>query len=256
MNEENENSINPVIEVDSTGKIFVARTDYFPDRYNPPYYEKIWISTSPDRGVNWESKILIENEFIAGEPAMKPGENGNIYLVCGADEGIYCLFSTDSGSNWQVNQSPGISGDFWVGQYSSLRIQEDKLFLIWNTQFTTGHRFENWIHFVSGTNNGADWTDIQAIDYICNTNGPKAAMTVNGININLLLYSGASLFLLRSTDEGETWSYPEFIPGTESSTSTVPLDMVTADTEKIYMVYINVTNISSQTGSIYFIHTQ
>jgi hypothetical protein len=136
--------------VDSTGKIFLARTDYFPDNYNPPYYDKIWLSTSSDRGDNWESKILIENEFIGGEPAMKSGENGNVYLICGADEGIYCFFSTDSGSSWQVNQAAGIVGNFWVGQYSSLKIQDDKLFLIRNTQDTTGHRNNNWIHFVSG----------------------------------------------------------------------------------------------------------
>jgi hypothetical protein len=287
MNEENEDSINPDIEVDSTGKIYLTRTNFFPD--DSPHYNKIRISFSSDQGDNWESKILVENEFIGGEPTMKSGENGTIYLICGADEGIYCFFSTDFGSSWQVNQAANIAGYFWWGQYSSLKIRGDKLFLIWNTEDSTGHVFENWIHFASGTNNGADWNDTQYIDHVCNTRGPKATISVDGADVNMLLHSGASLFLLRSTDEGETWSYPEFIPETESTTGRVPLDMVTGNTEgmasptyycsrntqmkeekswsenkdlqysntgRIYMVYINVTDISSQTGSIYFIRTQ
>jgi len=254
MNEENENSINPDIEVDPTGKIFLTQTNFLPDDY--PHYNHIRISTSSDRGDNWESKILVENEFIGGEPTMKSGENGTIYLICGADKGIYCFFSTDFGSSWQVNQAADTAGDFWRSQYSSLRIRDDKLFLIWNIQDSVGHVGENWIRFVSGTNNGADWNDIQSLDQVCNTSGPKGAISVDGADVNMLLHSGASLFLLRSTDEGETWSYPEFIPGTESSIGAVPLDMVTADTGKIYMVYINVTDISSQAGSIYFIRTQ
>jgi hypothetical protein len=193
MNEENENSINPCIDVGPTGKIFVARTDYFPDRGDSPYYDKIWMSTSPDRGDNWESKILIEGESIDGEPALKSGENGTIYLICGAYDFIYCFFSTDSGSSWQRNQV-SLEVDFWRGQYSSLGIgQNNKLFLIWNTQDSAGHVGENWIHFVSGTNNGAEWNNIQYIDYICNTNGPRAAMAVNGVNINMLLSSAQQM---------------------------------------------------------------
>lgn len=250
MNEENENSINPCIEVDPTGKIFVARTNYYPDRYD---YDKIWLSTSSDRGDNWESIILIEDESIDGEPALKSGENRTIYLICGASlEGINCFFSTDSGSSWQVNQA-GLFGYFSMGKYSSLRIQEDKLFLIWNIQDYLGHVNENWIHFISGTNKGADWNEHQYMDRVCNTWGHKAAISVNGNDINMLLHSGASLFLLRSTDEGETWSYPEFIPGTESSYSS-RLDIVTSNTGRIYIVYTDKKDLGL--GSIYFIRTQ
>ncbi len=251
MNEKNENSINPCIEVDPTGKIFVARTNYYPDRYD---YDKIWLSTSSDRGDNWESVILIEDNSIDGEPALKSGEDGTIYLICGASlEGINCFFSTDSGSSWQVNQT-GLVGYFSMGKYSSLRIGiDDKLFLIWNTMDTTGHNYDNWIHFVSGINKGAHWNEHQYIDHVCNTRGRKAAISVMGNDINMLLHSGASLFLLRSTDEGETWSYPEFIPGTESSHSS-RLDIVTGNTGRIYIVYTDKKDLGL--GSLYFIRTQ
>jgi hypothetical protein len=81
-------------------------------------------------------------------------------------------------------------------------------------------------------------------------------MGITGTNITMLLSTSSSLFLLRSPDEGATWGYPEYIPGTESAYAAVPLDMVTTHSGKIYMVYLKKTATSGEMGGIYFLHSQ
>ena len=249
----NENSRNPVIDVDSWGKIYVAWTNYLPEG-NVPDYNTLWLASSSDRGNFWQTRLMANSDTVSGEPAIQAGENGNIYIICGAlgPGGVYTFYSNDYGNNWHINLV-NQSLDLNNGQKTSLRIGTgETLFLAWNTEYTGGHNFSNWIQFMSGANNGAAWDVRQYLDYICNTNGTKAAMTVNGSQVNALMHSGKAPFLLRSPDGGETWSYPEFIPGTTSSLGSVPLDMVTADTGRIYLVFIQKNTVSNQSGTIYF----
>jgi len=249
------NSNNPDIDIDSRGKIFLSWTNYLYESF--PNYNKIWLGTSADRGAIWFNRLMADNGAINGEPALKIGENGNVYLICGAvNYGIYCFYSVNYGNNWQLSQS-ALEGDFWLGENSSLCTGPgDKLYLTWNTQNTTGHNYINWIHFTRGTDKGFNWSEKQYMDDICNTIGTQVAMTVKGSQTNFLLHSGNSLFLLRSSDEGETWTYPEFIPGTSSSYGTVTFDMVTDSYGGIYLVYIRIEDIGKETGNIYFIRTQ
>ncbi len=253
---ENENSKNPAIDVDARGNVFVAWTNFLPGG-TIPEYDMLRLAASSDWGNSWQNRVLVENGLVGGEPVLQAGENGNIYLICGVvNDGLYIFYSSDYGNNWFVNQA-NLDLNFWVAKKPSLRIgQGDKLFLSWNIPPSGGHNNDNWIHFISGMNKGSDWNERQYIDHVCDTNGAKAAMALNGTQVNMLLHSGQSLFLIRSADEGATWSYPEFIPGTASSNGAVPLDMVTGDSGRIYLVYIQEKDSSLGTGSIYFMHSQ
>lgn len=117
-----------------------------------------------------------------------------------------------------------------------------------------GHNNNHWTNFAIGTDKGSSWSDRQWLDYICDTSGGQTAMCVNGNYITMLLSSNSSLFLLRSTDEGQTWSYPEFIPGTENVYGPFSPNMVIDQSGKIYIVFIRTSD--SRTGTIQFIHTQ
>lgn len=255
ISDENENSANSCIAADPTGKIFITWTNNHSDSYNEPYYDRLWLSVSPDRGEHWGKKILMENDFIGGDPALGLGENGSVYFTCGTSDGIYFLSSMDSGNNWEIKQADW-GGSFLIGHNSSLHTGlNGKFFLIWNSQNTTGHNNLNWIHFISGSDRGAAWDEMQYLDNVCNTTGTRSAMSVNGSNINMLLNGSNELFLLRSSDEGRSWSYPEFIPGTESVCYYGILDMATDNEGRIYIVYISTDESASVAGDINFLRT-
>ena len=254
ISEENEDSINPLIEVDSNGKIFVVWCCLLQDHSH--HYDKIWLSASSDLGDNWNKRIFQADDYISGYPAIRSGKEGTIYLICACEgeDNVDCHFSLDSGRSWNVNRA-SLKGYFWLSMYSSIKIgQNNKHFLTWYTADTMGHNNNHWTNFAIGTDKGSSWSDRQWLDYICDTSGGQTAMCVNGNYITMLLSSNSSLFLLRSTDEGQTWSYPEFIPGTENVYGPFSPNMVIDQSGKIYIVFIRTSD--SRTGTIQFIHTQ
>lgn len=76
---------------------------------------------------------------------------------------------------------------------------------------------------------------MQNLDDVCSTAGGNTALLVNYGFVNMILNSYSSPFLLRSTDGGQTWSFPEFIPGTEKALTPAA---VMDKSGKIYMIFV------------------
>lgn len=224
----------PVIEVDAQGKIIIFWRDSFPTgEYS--YNEKIMLLTSADLGDNWNKRLFKESEDPLGYPAVTSGLDGTVYFACAGDDGIDCYFSEDGGLSWQVRTS-GVDANFWKSSYTSLVIDRNNtLFLTWGYQDYAGHSGSNFVHFLRAADKGTSWSDVQTIDDVCNTYPGNTALLVNDDYVNLVLNSFPSLFLLRSTDGGQTWSFPEFIPGTEESKAPAA---VMDKNGKIYMVFV------------------
>jgi len=241
----------PRIEVDMQGKIYLFWSYFLPDgSYDK---QKVILTMSTDQGDNWDEVLFKESVDSVGHPAVKSGKDGTVYFICGGYDGIECFHSIDAGISWQVNGT-GIEGNSWKSMNTSLVIDENNtLFLVWNTEDYLGHNPNSWIHFANGTDGGADWNNFQQIDSVCNTSGGSAGIVVNAGHINMVLESPPSLFLLQSVDEGKTWTFPEFIPGTEEPAAPT---MVMDKTGNIYLVYVGDYNFSQNIGGLKLITWQ
>lgn len=244
---------NPRIKVTSTGALFMSCTRSAINYYRR--YEKIWVFHSLDQGNSWRSSVLVDDAFLGGVPALQTGEAGDLYLVASINSSLHTYYSPDNGITWQDRQV-AFEGYYMDGQSSTLFMDPaEKLNLLWNNEYTSGHVFETWTNFSQGLEKGNRWKERQNIDLICDTAGLKSILWANGNSITLLLSAPNSLFWLRSTDEGATWSYPEFIPGTLNSMGAVPMAMVMADSDRMYIVYVNRTASSGEVGNLYFLRT-
>lgn len=244
-------NIIPRIDVDTQGKIYLFWSYLLRDVSSDK--QKVMLMMSTDQGENWDEVLFKESDDSIGHPAVKSGKDGTVYFICGAYDGIECFHSDDAGIKWQFNKT-GITGEFWRSMNTSLVIDEnDTLFLTWNIEDYLGHNPNHWIYYANGTGKGTYWSNLQQMDSVCNTSGGTAGLAVNAGHINMVLESPSSLFLLRSVDEGKTWSFPEFIPGTEEPFAPA---VVMDKTGKIYLVFVGNYNRSQNSGGLKLITWQ
>jgi hypothetical protein len=100
-----------------------------------------------------------------------------------------------------------------------------------------GHSSYNGNYFLRREASG-EWSAIKALQEICRTVNVKTALSVRPGGVDVVLTGNGGLFLLRSADEGRTWSIPEFIPGADGLLATTSPDTVRHPSGKTFLVYV------------------
>lgn len=243
----------PRIDVNMTGELYVV-WDYHTqdDIYNSNDSRKIVLLASQDQGANWAevfSKKTEGYDELNGYPAVNSGVNGEIYVLHGFSDAIECHRSGDQGLSWRMNQIP-TENFFNNYRHTTMVVNStNSLFIAWNREIG-GRNPATWIHFVKGTDGDNSWNEIQDMDEICKTSGPQVGLAASNSRLGMVLESRYGLFYLLSTDIGQTWTFPESIPGTEKATDP---SMVVDGIGTLYLVYVSDRDYSFEgSGAIHF----
>jgi len=244
------NGERPILDIDPSGRLYMAWTESNDDS---SAQGKIWFASSTDNWTgNWTTKVIAQGElYQMGDAAMKTDDSGHIHLIWGYDYQIFHTVSTDSGESW-IHYPTTIEGNFFKSWNTSLHIDNNRMYLIWNTEDYLGHNYNNWIHFATGPLDGSAWSDEQLMDNQCNSSSKYSSIWTAGDNVDLLMSNNTAVFLLRSTDQGNTWSYPQFIKATRSDELySKPLTMVENEAGQMFIVFIKKTDSLQETGTLY-----
>ena len=225
-------------------------------------YSKIVLVDSGTLGNSWRRRsFATANEEPAdfdGDLLLMCGTNGEVYFSSGRaisnTKGFYFYSSTDNGESWHVKEV--LTGNQYPFRENALgRAGSGPIFLAWGDSNTTGHNNNYWVDFMRGDNSGESWSEIQSLGDVCQTLNNKSAMASLGERIDMVMTGGGSLFLIRSSDGGRNWTYPEFIPGTDffSSFFGSP-DMVLHPSGKTFLVCEKQS--SATDGGLYLLQMQ
>lgn len=239
LNGQGELATRPVIDVDERGVVAVAWNIHVGQKV-----DALRLSTSPDLGQSWKSREFAVPEADEwDEPVLASRTDGFRCLVSGgfldASHGFYFFSSADRGVTWR-------SQEILTGGYSRVPFAyfsaarwgpEGQMYFVWGDSSMAGHSTYNGNYFLRREASG-EWSAIQALQKICRTVNEKTAFSVRQDGVDVVLTENGGLFLLRSADEGRTWSIPEFIPGADGLLATTSPDMVRHPSGKTFLVYI------------------
>ncbi|MCJ7525232.1 MAG: glycoside hydrolase [Candidatus Aminicenantes bacterium] len=240
LNGQGELATCPVINVDEGGVIAIAWNIHVGQKV-----DALRLSTSPDLGQSWKSREFAVPE--AGEwdePVLASRADGFRCLVSGgfldASHGFYFFSSADRGVTWRSQEI--LTGGYQrvpFAYFSAARCGlEGQMYFVWgDSSMGVGHSTYNGNYFLRREASG-DWSAVQGLHEICRTVNEKTALSVRPDGIDVVLTENGGLFLLRSADEGRTWSIPEFIPGADGLLATTSPDTVRHPSGKTFLVYI------------------
>jgi len=250
----NENGRRPLLTNDNSGNIYMVWV--VEAGQDETDLSSLWFASSTDQwATQWTSHLLAQGDSGLGTPALKTDGNGALHLLWYGNFQIIHSISSDMGKNW-TDYPTALEGEFWNSWNSSLHIDNDRLYLLWNTQNYLGHNNVNWIHFADGPIDGSTWNAEQLLDNICSSTSQFSAIWARGNNVDVLMADSLTVFLLRSTDRGLTWSYPEHIAATRSDQPESKLmTMVENSAGQMFIVFVKKDDSTLTTGSLYFIRS-
>ncbi len=215
LNQAGETALNPVIDVDEPGTVRLAWKSGL--AAEP---ERLCLLVSRDLGLDWERwEVAPPRDFSHSYwlPVLASGRDGFLCLAAfQSTEGFHFFYSLDHGSSWQSEFVP-TGKYFFIDPFPVARCgPEGRVYLTWAFESYTGHTYGNQSNFLRGSAGGG-WSQVQELNQHAPVSGTKIAQSVRPDGrLDMVLKSSTSLFLLRSADEGISWSWPEFIPGTDS----------------------------------------
>ena len=241
MNSSGEKTVEPVIDLADRGDVLLAWYRGGTEEVN-----NIRLVSSGDVGENWQSHdFALPNSNVSSTGlALASGKGGLLYLLSGEigddNKGFYFFYSHDYGVKWQVREVS--TGDISPFQDSSIvRIGPDnQIYFLWG-ESGGWEAHQSWVHnfFLRRESSGDTWSTVQSLHGLCFTSTPKTALAISGNRVDVVLHGGGDLFLLRSSDEGRNWSYPEFIPGTDGDLDFTAPDMVLHPSGETFLIFVS-----------------
>ena len=256
----------------SSGDLLVTWTDDYDVRL-PGVSERIgpdpdiWVRESLDEGDSWNNTLVASDGFFEGDsftPQVFLGDNGVFYLVYwdGGDltgNGNYLSTrtngdwfyarSTDEGQTWTdhsvLTQREGHAYNYYSYTYmpSIVTDDNDKVYALWheynNYNYTRDDRYQYWLRI--SDDQGASWNDAQMI-YANDSSLQYPNLVVEDDELYFFFYKQRSLeyqvYLMRSTDQGATWSEPKPLRDEADAESSVSYISTSVSGENIVVGWV------------------
>ncbi len=244
------NCINPSLDVDDSGNLYVAWEDHRNG-------SDIYFTTSSDSGGTWTHPNVRVNEHSTRgsyNPSLAVDDNGNIYVTWTDDRNgpsdIYFAKSTDGGSTWTTPNMKVNSPSTGYQLLSHVAVGDGGwVYAVW-----CDNRTGVWDGFFSmSKDSGRTWSpDVRVNDDDHrHVDDPRVAVGKDGAIY--VVWKVGGIYLAKSTDDGETWTSPNIKVNSDS------LDMIgysqpcisVGDSEKVYVVW-RARNGQDYTTHIYF----
>ncbi|HUU04658.1 MAG TPA: sialidase family protein [Patescibacteria group bacterium] len=206
----------------------------------------IRLSVSSDFGKSWNvTNFNVPKSYQGNEqPVLASGPGGDVCLLNGGLmtelQGFYHFFSRDYGASWQ-EQEVSTANIYPFHGYARARAilsETGNGYFVWGDSSSAGHTSWNGNFFLRREGSRHEWSEVESLHELCRTVNEKTALSVRPDGIDVVLTENGGLFLLRSAEEGRTWSIPEFIPGADGLLATTSPDTVRHPSGKTFLVYI------------------
>jgi hypothetical protein len=241
MDAAGENARNPTLEIDDRGNIHMAW-----HRWDDPNDPDIRLAASRDLGKSWTMQSIdaprATNPW--GEPLLAARPDGGMFLFNGRYGNEYQFLdvftSLDQGTTWK-KQEVAVGDELPFQRFSLFCLgPEGQIYAGWGRSSTAGHSASYWNYFLAGYGSG-NWGAVSRLNRSCRTVDEKTALSVSTAGVDATMTQAGGLFLLRSADEGRTWSVPEFIPGADGLYACTSPDAVRHPSGKTFLVFVKKT---------------
>jgi len=227
----------PVLAVDERGTLFLA---WMQSPAGGGY--ELLLASSPDMGATWSRRTFPVTAVLHNwKPllAARPGGRMDLFLAGRDNAGLSVKIhsSLDFGRTWK--ERTVTAGDCYLSaENPQVRFGEgEQLSLFWSGVSYTGHYFSLWNYLLSRSVSG-EWSPLQDLKDSCPSSGSKFSILPLGERTDAILDNGGCLYLLRSIDEGRTWSVPETVAGADGEYVTHAPDAVRHPSGKTYVVFV------------------
>ncbi len=243
MDAEGEAAAAPALAVDDLGGVHLAWR--FWDGASAGFTNRLAVSR--DLGNSWEERnFAIPSSYTLWRPLLSARAGGVLDLLQGrpgsSDGGLFLdhFQSLDYGNHWQERQvAAGSSspGDL----YPLLRFGPgNRMYIVWGAYSYAGHNYSHWNFFLNRTGDGS-WGTIQDLHQVCPASDERTALSVSARSVDTVLTGPGCLYLLRSTNEGDSWPVPEAVAGSEGFRIAGDQDMASHPAGKTFLVFIEKT---------------
>jgi hypothetical protein len=232
----------PALVVDDRGDIYL--TWRFWDGANATRAGRLRISR--DLGKTWTMRILDgPSGWAYWRPLIAARARGAIDLFqgrCGTNSSPATLYidhhySLDYGITWhreEVDAGGAPCGDL----YPRFRFgPQNQAYFAWGANSLAGHYYSHWNFFLRRSGAG-DWGTIQDLHTFCPASDERTALSVSAQSVDTVLTGPGCLYLLRSTDDGDSWPVPEAVAGSEGFRVAGGQDMAAHPAGKTFLVFI------------------
>jgi hypothetical protein len=224
----------PVIAFDyTTGRLYAAWSDtrdYIPDTNAN---QEIYFATSLDNGNTWSANIRVTNtpDHYEKEVDIAIGQYGEIYLtwVEGSEGGVFFARSFD-GESWTNTQVRSLEfNKYYSGNSPSLAVDENgRIYIFWVDERETVPGIESPVHdiyWVFSEDGGNTFSTDTKVDIPLRwLQSPDVVVHGGVIYLMFFSFDGSFVnYLTKSTDSGETYSFPIRIDPTNNNTQYHPV---------------------------------
>ncbi len=227
----------PVLAVDERGTLFLA---WMQSPAGGGY--EVLLSSSQDMGATWSRRTFPVTGVLPNwKPllAARPGGRMDLFLADRDNAGLSVTIhsSLDYGCTWSEHKVA--AGDcFTVAENPQVRFGAgEQLALFWSGVSYVGHNFSLWNYLLSRSVSG-EWSPLQDLKKSCPSSGSKFAVLPQGERTDAILDNVSCLYLLRSLDDGRTWSVPETVAGADGEPVAHAPDAVPSPAGKTFVVFV------------------
>lgn len=225
------------LAVNERGDVYLARM-----QANGPGGLEVRLAVSRDLGATWNTRFFPVADLLHNwKPLLATRAGGRVELFLARRVGEGLLFdihsSRDYGVTWQAKTVS--AGDcFTFSENSLVRLGDgEQAYLSWGAVSTVGHSFSLWEYILQRDSSGI-WGRVQEMHKLCPMAGTKAAIVPVGQSVDAVLDHSGCLYLLRSVDEGRSWSLIETVAGSDGGYVIHSPDAVRLPTGKTCLAFI------------------
>lgn len=227
----------PVLAVDERGTVFLAWVQSVAAGGS-----EVILASSPDLGATWSLRTFSAPNLLANwKPliATRPGGRLELFIASMPNNNLLLKVhsSADYGISWN-EQTVDAGGCYSQAENHQLRFGENGgLCLFWSGVSNAGHTYSLWNYLLTRDASG-DWSSIQDLRDSCPSYGSKFSVIPQGERMDAILDASGCLYLLRSSDGGETWAVPETVAGADGESVTHAPDAVRLPSGKTCLVFV------------------